>query len=228
MALKVLYEDRDLIVCEKPVGVLSQKGKENENDMLSLLDRYFAQKGEKNTAYVLHRLDAGVGGVMVYAKHKKAAAAMSTLISSGEMNKEYFAVVEGELTDIGEEGEFFDLLFKDSAKNKSYVVKTKRKGVKEARLAYRTLGSAQREGKRLSLVRVRLYTGRTHQIRVQFASRSHPLLGDGRYGSRGSGDTPALFSAELSFVHPFLKKEMTFSLGLPQGQPWDAFNDFVK
>ena len=221
--MKILYEDRHLILCEKPVGVLSQRGKEGESDMLSLLDAYLEEKGERATAYVLHRLDESVGGLMVYAKHQKAAAAMSEIIARGDMIKEYLAVVEGDLADMGGEGELFDLLFKDPGKNKSYVVKRVRKGVKEARLSYRTLGVAEKEGKTLTLVAVRLYTGRTHQIRVQFSSRRHPLVGDGRYGSKG-GKAPALYSYKLTFTHPFTGKKISISAGMPSGTPWELFD----
>ena len=121
MNLNVLYEDRSVIVCEKPIGVLSQADADGKgSDMPTLLSEYFAQKGERATAYVVHRLDAGVGGVMVFAKNQKSAAALSAEIARGGMQKEYFAICEGDAEqDLGKEGEMFDYLFRDAKKNKS-------------------------------------------------------------------------------------------------------------
>ena len=225
MELNVIYEDKAIIVCEKPVGVLSQADAEGKGcDMPGLLSEYFAQKGERATPYVLHRLDAAVGGVMVFAKTAKSAAALSGAIARGEMQKEYFSVCEGNAeNDLGKEGELFDYLFRDAKKNKSYVTDRKRAGVKDARLTYRVLATAEVGENTLSLLRVKLGTGRTHQIRVQFASRKHPLVGDKRYGSTVSAKQIALFSASIGFCHPTRGEFMTFSLPLPQGGTWDSF-----
>ncbi len=226
MKLNILYEDKYLIVCEKPVGVLSQADAEGKgSDMPTLLSDYFAEKGERAVPYVLHRLDAAVGGVMVFAKTQKSASALSQQIAQGEMQKEYFAVCGGDVEgDLGKEGELFDYLFRDAKKNKSYVTDRKRAGVKDARLSYRVIASAEQGGGALSLVRVKLGTGRTHQIRVQFASRKHPLVGDKRYGSTVAAKSTALFSASLGFCHPTKGEYMTFSLPLPQGGVWDLFS----
>ena len=225
MELNVLYEDKSIIVCEKPVGVLSQADAEGKgSDMPGLLLRYFAQKGEKAGVYVLHRLDAAVGGVMVFAKTQKSAAALSAAIAGGEMQKEYLAVCQGDVTqDLGDEGELFDYLFRDAKKNKSYVTDRMRKGVKDARLTFRVLKTAEGKSGKLSLVRVKLGTGRTHQIRVQFASRKHPLVGDKRYGAIAGCQNVALFSASLGFCHPTKGDFMTFSLPKPDGGVWDLF-----
>lgn len=222
MNLNVLYEDRAVIVCEKPIGVLSQADAEGKgSDMPTLLAEHFAQKGERTTAFVVHRLDAAVGGVMVFAKNQKSAAALSAEIARGGMQKEYFAVCEGDVhADLGESGEMFDYLFRDAKKNKSYVTARKRAGVKDAKLAFSVLASA--EG--VSLCRVKLFTGRTHQIRVQFASRRHPLVGDKRYGAVTSCKTLGLFSACIGFCHPTRGEFMTFSLPLPTGGVWDLFD----
>ena len=118
------------------------------------------------------------------------------------------------------EGELHDLLFFDRQKGKSYAVRRKRAGVKDARLAYRVL--AQAEG--LTLVRVRLFTGRTHQIRVQFSSRGWPLTGDGKYGSRNNRCAPALWSAELHFAHPVTGEKLTFRSQPPEAYPWTLFS----
>ena len=210
--IEILYEDKQLVVCVKPVGVLSQcDGKE---DMVALLKKQMG--GE---IFPLHRLDRNVGGVMAFARNAKAAAALSGQIQSGVFVKRYLAAVDG--IPAPEAGEMRDLLFKDSRSGKSFVVTRPRKGTKEARLAYCTIDSA--EGK--SLVLVRLFTGRTHQIRVQFASRRMPLLGDGKYGSRDKGCDIALWSHRLTFTHPTSGEEMSFcSLPDFSEYPWKMFD----
>jgi len=204
----ILYEDRHIIICTKPVGVLSEEG-----GMPELLKELSGAK----EIFCLHRLDRAVGGIMVYGKTKAAAGKLSGAISRGELEKHYLAVVQGRPAETS--GEFRDLLFKDSAKNKSYVVKRMRKGVKEARLEYKTLDS--RDG--LSLVKIRLHTGRSHQIRVQFSSRGMPLAGDVKYGSIYRDMGIALWSERLCFKHPISGKNMDFSAAMPQGEPWDRF-----
>ena len=150
--------------------------------------------------FTLHRLDKNVGGVMIYSRTKASATRFSKLIQDGLLVKEYVALVHGTPP---EEGELTDLLWKDSSKNKVFVVKRERKGVKKAKLSYRLLRSGEQ-----SLVRVRLYTGRSHQIRVQFASRGFPLVGDHKYGSRDEATAPMLYSCCLTF--PYGGKEQTF------------------
>ena len=209
MDIQILYEDNYLIFAVKPVGVLSQKG-DGEN-MIDLLSR---GRGE---VYPVHRLDTAVGGVMVFAKTPRAAAGLSALVSKNEIEKRYLAVLQGvpeKASDV-----LKDLLFKDSRKNKSFVVKRERKGVKKASLEYELVSSKNE----LSLVKVKLHTGRTHQIRVQFASRKLPLLGDGKYGSRCNKCTVALWSNELSFVHPFTNERLSFTASPPDAFPWNIF-----
>lgn len=189
--MEILFQDKEIIVCIKPVGL------DSEHDMPATLG------GE---IYPIHRLDKNVGGVMVYARTKAAAAALSEAVRSGSMVKEYVAKVHGTPP---ETGDWEDWLFKDSRKNKVYVVKKQRAGVKKARLEYRLL-----EGGETSLVRVRLHTGRSHQIRVQFASRGFPLVGDHKYGSRDDTAAPLLFSCCLTF--PYRGKQVRFE-ALP---PW--------
>ena len=177
--MEILYSDRDLAVCVKPVGL------DSEAEVPMALQT--ALGGE---IFPLHRLDKNVGGVMVYARTKTAAAALSKAIQNGEMVKEYVAKVHGNPPD---EGILTDLLFKDSRKNKVFVVKKARAGVKEAKLQYRHLGDG--------LVHVRLFTGRSHQIRVQFSSRGFPLVGDHKYGSRAEATVPMLFSCRITFPY---------------------------
>ena len=171
----------------------------------------------KVAVYPIHRLDTAVGGVMVFAKNKKSAASLSKEIAERRFVKTYLAVAEGIPAE--QEGRFEDLLFKDSRKNKSYVVKRERKGVRKVSLDYKVLAEA--DGK--SLVKVRLNTGRSHQIRVQFASRKMPLAGDGKYGSKDNRCTVALWSAEIEFS--FNKEKYTFE-SKPDfsAYPWNLFN----
>ena len=187
--MEILYNDSNIAVCVKPVGMNS------EADVPAALAE--ALGGD---FFTVHRLDQNVGGVMVYARNKAAAAELSRAIQNGEMIKEYFAMVHG--TPV-ESGLLEDLLWKDSSKNKVFVVKRERKGVKKAVLEYKTI----RQGED-SLLRIRLHTGRSHQIRVQFASRGFPLLGDHKYGARDGFTAPFLFSCKLTF--PIKGKVLTF------------------
>ena len=218
--LQVLYQDSDIIVCVKPVGVLSQGQADKNDNMNYLISQYFEGRGENPQSFCVHRLDRAVGGTMVYARTQRAAAKLSALVSSNGMKKEYLAIVCG--TPENESGIYKDLLFKDSAKNKSYVVKRMRKGVKEASLEYELLGTVTAE-KTLSLVKIRLHTGRTHQIRVQFSSRKMPLLGDGKYGSSDNNCTVSLWSHKLSFVHPFTNEAIVASSSPENNYPWNLF-----
>ena len=183
--IEILEQTPGLVVCIKPVGVRAQG--EGENDLPALLKRQLGCN-----IYPVHRLDQAVGGVMVFAKTAPAAAKLSQAMAEGTLQKEYLAVLER--SPERAEGELSDLLFHDRTKNKTYVVSRQRKGVKEAKLAYRVLDVQNG----LCLVRIRLYTGRTHQIRVQFASRGMPLVGDGKYGSRKNAASPALWSYALT------------------------------
>ena len=180
--MEILFENRDMAVCVKPVGL------DSEQELPGALREQLG--GE---IFPLHRLDKNVGGVMVYARNKKAAAALSDIIAKGEMVKEYVALVHGTPP---AEGDWEDLLFKDSRKNKVFVVKRQRAGVKAARLTYRLIKAGEQ-----SLVHIRLYTGRSHQIRVQFSSRGFPLVGDHKYGSRDERKEPMLFSRRISFPY---------------------------
>ena len=174
--MEILYSDKNIVVIVKPVGL------DSEHDVP-------AQLGSE--IYPIHRLDKNVGGVMVYTKTKSAAATLSKAVQDGAMVKEYIAMVHGTPP---EQGDWTDLLFKDSAKNKVFVVKKERKGVKKARLEFHRLSEGE-----TSLVHIRLHTGRSHQIRVQFASRGFPLVGDGKYGAKDHTKDPMLFSCRLSF-----------------------------
>lgn len=187
--MQILYCDNSIAVCIKPVGLDSEKDMPEALGM-KLSGEFFA----------LHRLDQNVGGVMVYARTKAAAAQFSRLIQNGEMVKEYVAMVHGTPP---ERGDWEDLLWKDSRRNKVFVVKRQRGGVKKARLEFCRLTEGE-----CSLVRVRLHTGRSHQIRVQFSSRGYPLVGDHKYGSRDTRTEPMLFSCRISF--PYKGEQLSF------------------
>lgn len=209
--IPILYLDDTLAVCVKPVGVSS------ENDGMPALLR--AQLGGE--ILPVHRLDTAVGGLMVYARSARAAAALSEQIRARSFQKEYLAVAQGAVEPAS--GTWQDLLFHDRGRNKSYVVKRRRAGVREAALDYRVLGT--KEG--LSLLHIRLHTGRTHQIRVQAASRAHPLVGDVKYGSTVRDCPIALWSHALCFALPAVGETRRFE-ALPEARaPWDLFSEFL-
>ena len=192
--MDIIYSDRDLAVIVKPVGMDSEHAVPAA--ILEQLD------GE---IFPIHRLDLNVGGVMVYARTKQAAVQLSKLVQEGRLVKEYRCLVHGTPP---ESGILEDFLFKDSRKNKVFVVKKERKGVKKASLEFIRLTDSDP-----SLLHIRLHTGRSHQIRVQFASRSFPLVGDHKYGSRDDAKEPKLFSCRISF--PWKGEEKVYEM-LPE------------
>ena len=194
----IIFEDKELVVCLKPKGVLSQIGKEGQKNMIDMLS---AECGCE--IYPVHRLDKEVGGIMVYAKTKSAAGNLSAQVSERIMEKHYIATTEK--SNLPSEGTMEDLLYFDKGKNKSFVVKKERRGVKKAILEYKEISSDETT----TSFRVRLLTGRTHQIRVQFASRKHPLIGDRRYGSKIDGEI-GLVSCFIGFKHPKTGEWMEF------------------
>ena len=210
--IPILYQDHSILVCQKPVGILSQPSPDCAESMLSLLS---GQCGGQ--VFPVHRLDRGVGGVMVFARTSGGAAALSRAIQQGNLVKEYLCIVQGCPEEA--EGTYQYLLFKDSSRNKTFVVRRMRKGVKEASLSYHVLSS--QEGR--SLVQVRLHTGRTHQIRVQFSSRGMPLIGDRRYGGPAA-EAIALWSWRLCFPHPDTGEAMVFCC-VPEGGLWQPFQN---
>ena len=181
--MDILYSDKHIAVIVKPVGM------DSEHDVPAVLNE---QPGGE--VFPIHRLDKNVGGVMIYARTKQAAAALSKAVQEGTMVKEYVAMVHGTPPDTGD---WEDLLWKDPKKNKVFVVKRMRGGVKKARLEFQRLNT----GEDTSLVRIRLHTGRSHQIRVQFSSRGFPLVGDHKYGSRAEATAPMLFSFRITFPY---------------------------
>ena len=209
--MEILFEDKEIIVCIKPCGVLSQSDEAGRENMISIL-----QEHTGGMIYPLHRLDKEVSGVMVYAKTKFAAATLSKDIADHNFKKEYIALVHSKPKE--ESGEMRDLLFKDSKRNKTYVVKTQRKGVKEAVLEYNLIKTKDN----ISSVLVLLHTGRTHQIRVQFASRGMPLIADKKYGAKDDFKEFGLCSYQITFNHPKTKEQMQFS-----ANPKGIFSEYI-
>jgi len=197
--IPILYEDAQVLCCVKPAGILSQAAPGGEATLLTLLE---AQTG--GTVYPVHRLDRQTGGVMVFAKTKEAAASLSAQAADRTLEKRYCALVHGEVEP--NEGELEDWLFKDARTNKVFVVGRERKGVRKAKLHY----AVEDFDGFVSRVGVLLDTGRTHQIRVQFASRRHPVVGDRRYGAKDDSAGLCLWSRSVAFCHPATGERLQF------------------
>ena len=201
--VRILFQDEHIIVCVKPAGILSQPSEKNKHSMISVLAD---QTGK--TVYPVHRLDLNTEGLMVFALNKQAAASLGKQMAESDIHKQYLAVVQGPLAHKAAVLE--DYLYFDRRQNKSYVVRNGRKGSKYAKLAYYFL--EEKNGK--VLVQISLFTGRTHQIRVQFASRKNPLAGDRRYG--GCPGQFSLVAASLNFRHPYTDEKMNYRY-IPSG-----------
>lgn len=198
--MKILYEDKQIVVCIKPEGVLSQSDDKGSTSAVDILAEI-----TNSEIYPVHRLDRTTEGLMVFAKTKSAASVLSGDVASHKLLKRYFALVHS--SPASDNGVMEDLLFYDRKKGKSFVVKRERAGVKKAVLEFR---ADKINGH--TAMDILLHTGRTHQIRVQCASRGMPLLGDKRYGAKDRFSKIALYSVELDFIHPTEKKEMKFSM----------------
>ncbi len=208
--INIIYNDDQICVCQKPIGVDSEK------DMPAALRERLGCD-----IYPIHRLDKAVGGLMVFAKTKVSAAKLSAMVQNRSLVKEYFLIVSGKPEKDADTLE--DLLYRDSRTGKTFVVTRSRKGVKDAKLDYTLVSSKEGENGVISLIKARLHTGRTHQIRVQFASRKLSLLGDRRYGGDKSAKNVALFSCHLSFCHPITNVPLDFALTPPNEYPWNEF-----
>ncbi len=218
--IEVLYEDKSLVVCVKPVGVLSAPEPGKRRNMPELLKK-------QTRAYridIIHRLDQPVGGVMVYSKSGKVTPGLYQQMAGHRITKEYLALVCGvPETPVGR---LEDWLLKDTARCKSRVVPPHTRGAKDAALSYRLLATRTVDGAPVSLIKVRLHTGRTHQIRVQLSSRGLPLLGDEKYGGRplANGKGLGLWSYHLAFRHPATGAPVDACCPPPSGFPWVAFS----
>lgn len=216
--MEILYQDHRILVCLKPPGVLST---DEPGGLPGLLRQQLGD--EKACVRTVHRLDRMVGGVMVLARSREASRILSEQIRIRQFHKEYLAVVHG--TPAPAEGTFCDLLLRCKEERKTYIVSATGKDVQEAVLDYETL--ERRNG--LSLVRIQLKTGRTHQIRAQFSSHGYPLVGDRKYGAAGDGNCGvALWSCCVSFRHPQTAEPMTFCAPPPQEFPWNRFTSLDR
>lgn len=212
MSIDILFRADGYAVVKKPVGADSEDKGETSVPALvrATLGCEYAEP--------CHRLDKVAFGSMLVATDKKTAARLSGAVSEGRIKKEYLCVCEGGFSDGEREGEMQDLLFFDRQKQKSFPTKKSRRGVKDASLSYKVLGEATTDdGRKISLVWIELHTGRTHQIRVQFSSRKHPLLGDGKYGSRDKGCTTALL------CHAITVDENRVECTPDDTYPWNLF-----
>ena len=210
--MSILYRDRSVLVCVKPAGVLST---DEPGGLPELLRQELGDEGPR--LRTVHRLDRAVGGLMVLACTAKAASELSRQVREGDFSKEYLAVVHGQTP---AEESLRDLLWRDKARKMTFVVPQPGKNVQEALLDYRTLA---REGE-MSAVRIQLHTGRTHQIRCQFASHGYPLAGERKYDTREDPWPLALWSAALGFIHPATGERMEFRLPPPETEPWSLFS----
>jgi 23S rRNA pseudouridine1911/1915/1917 synthase len=210
--MKIIYKDDRLIVCVKPCGVLST---DEPDGVPSLLRQELGD--EKAVIRTVHRLDQVVGGVMVYARTSRAAADLQRQMAQGIFQKEYWAAVHGHLEQ--STGIFEDMLRRDKGQRKTFVTTEAGPDVRPAKLSYRVL--SEKNG--LSLVSVRLHTGRTHQIRCQFASRGMPLWGDGKYGAPEQENQIGLWSHRLELLHPRTGERLVFVQETPETQPWELF-----
>ena len=207
--MDIIYQDKDILVCIKPAGVLST----DEPGGLPELIRQ--ELGDPNAnVRTVHRLDRTVSGLMVLARRSKAASELSRQIREGEFGKEYMAVCHGDLQD--DHGEFRDLLLRNKQERKTYIVPETGKDVQEAILEYWVMNRAEN----LTRVRIKLHTGRTHQIRAQFSGKGLPLVGDKKYGMPEDDCQIALWSSRLTFKHPYSGKPMEFQLDPPDAYPW--------
>ena len=214
MPVRILYRDPYMLLCEKTVGLSSESP--------GLPEIISDQTGQK--VFPVHRLDQGTGGVMVFALSPNSCSALQSLFQQDLICKEYLAVVSGILPSA--EGVFEDYLFHDRKANKTFIVKRQRAGVKKASCTWTSLQTVLSEQNSLTLVKIQLHTGRTHQIRVQFASRKYPLVGDRKYGSRISADYPALWSETITFPHPLISgATVNASSSPPRVYPWNLFSE---
>ena len=194
--IEIVKLSKDYVIIYKPPGTPSQSDPSGDKDAMTECSELLRASGEPDTLYLIHRLDRVVGGLLVFARNKKTAAILSSLVAGDGLNKEYYAVVSGDAPG----GVMKDFLYKDATIGKAFVADRKRAGIKEAELEYVTLDTVIHKSAPMSLVRVRLKTGRFHQIRAQFASRKMPLIGDKKYGSRDSAaKMPSLFATWLGF-----------------------------
>lgn len=210
--MKIVYEDKDQIVIHKPAGVATQTARLGEKDLVSEVKNHIAKESGSSNPYVavINRLDQPVEGIVLFAKNAKAAAALTSQLQDGTMQKFYYAVVAGQMD--MPEGTLIDYMEKDARSNLSRVVSEASRNAKKAILSYEVKANLEK----MQLLQIQLLTGRHHQIRVQFSHRNHPLVGDTKYGSPESislsrevqARVPSLCAFCLKWKHPVTKKEV--------------------
>lgn len=223
MNIKILYEDNHLLIVEKPVNMLVQADKTQDEDLLTVLKKYIKEAYNKPGAVFLslvHRLDRPVGGAIVYAKTSKAAGRLSDQLRRKVIKREYLGVVRGTVEKM--EGRLENYLLKDNRKNEVTIVGKNKEGSKKAVLNYIKLSNKDN----MSLLKVKLETGRSHQIRVQLAGLGYPLYGDQKYGANVNkvGEQIALWSHKLIFKHPTKDETIEVTSLPPKKEPWKKFN----
>lgn len=250
MKLRILYEDNHIIVVHKPAGIATQTARVGQRDMVSEITAYLAGRDregaltqskdeESGIPYVglVHRLDQPVEGILVFARNRQSAAALSRQIADDRMEKYYYAVICGQ--QFPDQGELTDYLLKDGKTNRSRIVPKEVKGAKFAKLDYKILKRQQAEapegaGKEIALAEIHLYTGRHHQIRVQMHSAGMSLLGDYKYADQETIRLSeqmrikeiALCACRLEFEHPKTRRRMQFQV-VPEGKSFAAFSTVI-
>lgn len=218
--MEILFEDNHIIVVHKPQGVPSQADESGDKDMLTMVKEYIKEKYNKpGNVFVglVHRLDRPTGGVMVFAKNSKSASRLCEQIKTGEFDKTYFAVVNGSMPNVA--GRLVNYLKKDEKQNKVSIVPKLEEGAKKAELEYKVLARTDK----YSLLKIKLYSGRSHQIRVQLANAKCSIVGDNKYG-KGEKVLLNLYAVELGFVHPVSKQKMVFRVYPPETlEAWKNF-----
>lgn len=224
--VNILYEDNHIIVVLKPQNIPSQADESKDLDILTMVKNYIKEKYNKpNNVYcgLVHRLDRPTGGIMVFAKTSKAASRLSQQIRDGSFEKKYFAVVLNNVRD--KTARLENYLKKDNSENIVKVVPIGETGAKKAELLYKVLDTKKDDTKVLNLIEVKLFTGRSHQIRVQMSNIGNPICGDMKYGGDKYGKINlALYAVELKFIHPTTKQTMIFKVCPPDELPWKFFD----
>ena len=219
--IEMLFEDAHILVCRKPAGIATQSARAGQQDIVSLIKNERAKKKEEPYVGLVHRLDQPVEGVMVFAKTPQAAAKLSKQVADRGMDKYYLAVVEGQLE---KDGVLENYLVKDGRTNLSRVAAgPEEKDAKKAKLSYQVLNYDR--DRDLSLIKIKLDTGRHHQIRVQMAAAGHPLVGDQKYNPNPAGGNVALCSHRIGFTHPATGKQMEYEI-LPENPHFRGFEGF--
>lgn len=225
--IKIIHEDNHVLVAIKPAGVLSQADGSDAPDMLTLLKEYIKVTYNKPGAVylgLLHRLDRPVSGVMVFAKTSKCASRISEQIRKREVNKRYRAVVEGDFKN--KDGVLHHYALKDERTNNTKIFEPGKapKDAKEVKLEYKVISTCDYNGKKISLIDIKLHTGRSHQIRTQMKHVGHPLLGDARYGTGLYKGDIALMSYLIGYKHPTSGEYEEYTLDASSEMPWKLFN----